>query len=176
MESGAIKTAILTWMARETGLTCIYARQGTPRPKLPYGSILVVNAGVRIGGQDELRVQGSNFSQSGLRRILVSINIFGEDANGKMSTLRDSLDRPDVIEEFERAGLAHHGEVGPNDLTELEDTSYPERSQLDLTLSYAKNYNGISVQPIDAVEVEGEVFSSPESEPIDTDLEIESNP
>lgn len=178
MESGAIKTAILTWMTRETGLTCIYARQAGPRPTPPYGSILITNPAIRIGGQDELRANGDKFSQTGLRTTILSLNIFGEGANDKMNKLRDSLDRPDVIQEFESAGLAHHGEEGPTDLTELEDTSYLERSQMDLTVSYAKNYNNLSgVMPIDSVEVEGEVQTSPDpnNEPMDIELEVDSN-
>lgn len=166
-----IKTAILTWMARETGMTCIFARQGKPRPKLPYGSILVVNHGVRVGGIDEIRgeateVAGSPayiYKQNGLRTCMVSLNIYGENANALMAKLRDSLDRPDVIEEMEKAKLAFIREEGPNDLTELEDTKYTERSQIDLTFQYALERE-TTVVPILEAEVEATITTDTQTE------------
>lgn len=152
--------AIYTWMQRETGLPAdkvIFAEQSEHRPNLPYATIKFVNPGIRVGSIDELRVEGETFTTAGLRTALVSLNIFGKGANDLMSALRDSLDRPDVVDEFEAAEIAHIGENGPNDLTELMETKYQERSQLDLTIQYAQ-VRATSVVPIEHVVIENEIL------------------
>lgn len=134
-----MQAALYTWMKRETKLAnVIFPRQGKPRPKPPYGTILVVPATARVGAFDELRAEGDTFTLVGLRTVLVSINIFGEGANAMMAALRNSLDKPRVIDEFAAAEIAHLDESGPNDLTSLEETIYRERSQMDLTLGLSE--------------------------------------
>ena len=166
-----IKTAIYTWMARESGLTCIFERQGKPRPVPPYGTILVKNAPRRVGGIDELRgYEGENvdgdpdyfFNQQGQRVITVTLNIFGNDANATLGKVRDSIDRPDVIEEMELAGLAIQTEDEPTDLTALEDTKYLERSQIDLTVSYVMDRT-TETQPILELDIELEIETDKET-------------
>lgn len=156
MELDAIKTALYTWVKRETNLAnVIYARQGTPRPALPYATILVTNAAQREGAVDETRQSGQDQFQAGMRTVLVSLNILGPKANQIMASLRDTLDRSDVIEELSVAGLAHVSENGPNDLTALEETEYTERSQLDLTFRYAIEKQ-TTAGPIETVEITGQ--------------------
>lgn len=165
------KQALLTWMQRETGLKCIYAEQAEHRPQPPYGTVKFVNPSNRVGGIDELRASGSTFKTAGLRTATVSLNIFGEGANDKMSALRDTLDRPDVGDEFLAADFACIGEQGPQDLTAEEDTSYRERSQMDLTIQYAQERE-TAIGPIESVEVEydnenehlGQKFDVPQGE------------
>lgn len=137
MSMDSIRSALLTWMTRETGLTCIFPKQGEPRPPLPYGTLEFINPSGRYGGIDETRISGSDVTLHGLRSSNVSLNIFGGDANDRMSKLRDTLDLQRVIDEFNAAGIAHNGETGPNDLSSLMETKYQERSQMDLDISYS---------------------------------------
>lgn len=149
------RTLIIGWAKRETGLTFVLTRQsGAPRPQLPYGTLQFVGNGSRVNGIDELRYdrEEEKFMQEGVRSTLVSLNILGKDANDLMSKLRDSLDRPDVIEEFARGNIAVISEGTPQDLSELEDTKTPERSQLDLTVHFTVSYE-TNVQPIEEVEI-----------------------
>lgn len=157
MNLDSTKNALYTWMKRETGWEIIFANQSEQRPKLPSGTINFVNPGIRVGGIDELRMKGRQMSVAGLRTALCSLNLFGKGANQKMSELLNTLDRPDVIDEFRAAGLAHIGENGPNDLTALMETKYQERSQLDLTLQYAIE-NDANVGTIESVEIENTNF------------------
>lgn len=158
MNLDTAKAALYTWVKRETDIEVIFARQGAPRPPLPYATILFVNSATRVGSIDETRISEGDFKQRAQRTALVSLNIFGAGANDLMSKLRDSLDRADVIEEFAATGLAHIGENGPNDLTALEDTKYIERSQLDLTVLYAVERD-TDTGVIETVEITGQVGS-----------------
>lgn len=161
----AVRTALYTWMQRETGLTIIFAEQSKQRPQLPYGSIKFVNPAVRVGGRDEIRIQGENSTVVGQRTTLASLNIFGKNANDVMSKLLTSLDRPDVIDLFSEAGMSHVGETGPNDLTELMETQYQERSQMDLSLMYTDTQDA-KLGFIESVEITNEVKVGPDQEPI----------
>lgn len=140
MDLDAIKAALYTWFKREAGLTeVIFPRQGKPRPKLPYGIVDFLDGAARVGGSDELRrnEDDDGFELTGLRTAVVTLDIYGVGANSTMSRVRDSIGRPDVIEEMNAAGFSVWSETTPTDLTEIEDTKYPERSQMELTISYA---------------------------------------
>lgn len=173
MDIEAVRQALYTWMQRETGLPpdrVIFPEQAQHRPPLPYGTLKFLNPSQRVGAIDEIRVDGDEFTTAGLRTATVSINIFGKGANDKMSTLRDSIDRPDVVDEFNEAGLAVIGEEGPTDLTGYMETRYQERSQMDVMIQYAQT-RSTAVFPIEEVVIENEdtgetlVVEAPEEEP-----------
>lgn len=126
------------WIKAESGMTVIKANQKGPRPPRPYVSVLFINANSRIGSvMDQQRsTDTGTVLTEGARKAVASINIFGETANETLSKVRDSLDRPDVIASFAQMGIAHLSEDGPNDLTELEETAFEERSQMDLMISF----------------------------------------
>jgi hypothetical protein len=150
-----VETFIRTLIQSETGLVTIRSRQASPRPPLPYATYLFVNPSSKPNGQDEIRDVPNNeddFTQNGLRQSLVSINIFGENANNRMSDLRDALDRPDIISLFCENNLSVVGNQSIQDLTSLEDTRYVERSQMDLQIYYSINKDARAV-PVEAVEV-----------------------
>jgi hypothetical protein len=137
------------------GVPVIFTRQAAPRPKPPYGTLQFLAPSSREGSIDELRYDEEEdaFFQSGSRIFTATLNCYGEGANQKMANLRDSLDRPDVVEEFGLAGLAHVSEDGPNDLSELEETVYRERSQMDLELRGTLDREAENVGAIESAEI-----------------------
>lgn len=150
-----IKDFIRNWIQDELGIIAIEARQGAPRPPLPYATYLFINPSLKVNGQDEIVPnEDDTWTQMGMRSSLVSLNILGQDANNLMSDLRDSLDRPDIIDLFVANEISQYSLTGPNDLTELEDTKYVERSQMDVNIYYAINKE-TGVVPIESVEVTG---------------------
>jgi hypothetical protein len=160
MSVTTIRAKLQEWAERETGLTFIYGRQAKPRPNIPYGEITFVGAGARVGGIDEYRLNGIEQSIQGQREALVSLNIYGSNANEIMTDLIRTLDTPAVVEEFIIAGFSHFGENGPNDLTQLEDTRYLERSQATLQIRYAFE-NDVTGDTIYQVELTS-TYESPE--------------
>jgi len=177
-----IYAALQTWIKRESGYSnVIQARQSQARPQLPYGSVLVIVAGVRVGGIDETRGQATTtlgqpdyvFTLEGLRTCLVSVNFYGKGANETLSKVRDSMDRADVIEEMSRAGISILSDDGPRDLTELENTVYTERAQIDFTVQYAM-VRDTPIQPILEIEMDGVLITDQDTE-ITTDIiEVET--
>lgn len=161
MQTDDLYTFLFAWVRKVSCITAIRANQDAPRPPFPYATIWVPLAGLRIGGVDEIRYNqvAERYEQHAFRAATVSLNIFGTNANSKMSELLDSLDWPSVAEEFSEFGIAVVGEVGPNDLTYFEDTKTVERSQLDLSL----NYRQVRV----AKEPDEDCGAFPDAEPIE---------
>lgn len=92
----------------------------------------------------------------GMRKAVASINIFGENAIDTLAKLRDSLDRPDVIEDFDVNNLVALDDGQLNDLTALQETEYEERGQLDLTVAFVIS-SEVDVGTIDEVDLDGTV-------------------
>lgn len=160
-----IYKSLFDWFKRESGLTVIKANQGTPRPARPYASLRYLSASDRLGGsQDQQRsslitvnsVEVSGVVVEGMRKAVASLNIFGENALSTLAKVRDSLDRPDVIEEFIRAEIGHIEEGPINDLTDLEETEYLERGQMDLMISFVAS-SEVDVGTIEHVGLDGEI-------------------
>jgi hypothetical protein len=149
----AIRAALRTILVRETGINFVFANQNAPRPAIPYGTLDFVNPSSRVGQTDWFGYdQGEDdFKVRGLRQSTVSLNIIGEGANNMMALVRDITQRPDVLEELTAVGLSIVREEGPINLTELEDTIYRERSQMDLIVYLSVNLE-TPIEPIESVE------------------------
>lgn len=186
-----ILQSLRTWFKRESGLNVIIADQGTPRPARPYASIRFVVAGQRLGNSvdetriafipavldnpgtplvNEARAAYHEATTTGMRSATASLNIFGPSAQSLMAKVRDSLDRPDVIEEFDIAEISHIGEGNIQDLTALEETEYLERAQMDLNIGFvAESVKEIGI--IESAEVSGTVSGGVEEHDVDVDVE-----
>lgn len=135
---------LLKWLSDESGLVVVKANQKGPRPARPYISLRFLNASQRVGSMDqntttEHTLAGEtkySVATEGMRTAVASINVFGDNAIDTLAMIRDSLDRPDVIDRFESAGVSHISEGPINDLTELLETIYEERGQMDLTIGF----------------------------------------
>jgi hypothetical protein len=150
-----ISTTLVAWLKAETGLKVILTNQAAPRPERPYVSVGFLNASDRLGGTDEQIVDPvtRKVTVAGMRSAVASINIFGENAIDTLAKVRDSLDRPDVIERFAAVDMVHLDESPIQDLTALEETAYLERGQFDLTIGFAVE-SEVDVGTIEHVELE----------------------
>lgn len=163
-----IYQSLFDWLKRESGVTVIKANQKGPRPARPYASLNFQVASTRLGNSIDQQSSVQNDADdwvvqtSGMRKAVASINIFGENAIATLAAVRDSLDRPDVIEEFQIAEIGHLDEGSIQDLTALQETAYEERGQLDLTISYVAESEA-DVGTIEHVEATGSVAGKPVS-------------
>jgi hypothetical protein len=149
---------IFDWLKAESGLVVIKANQAAPRPARPYVSLNFLNPALRLGGQDqqEMNEATDEVTTSGMRSAVASINIFGENAIDTLARVRDSLDRPDVIERFSELDVAVIDDSAIRDLTALQETIYEERGQLDLTVGFVSE-SEVDVSTIEKVEIETEI-------------------
>jgi hypothetical protein len=149
---------VFDWLKAESGLVVIKANQAAPRPARPYASLNFLNPALRLGGQDqqEMNEATDEVVTSGMRSAVASINIFGENAIDTLARVRDSLDRPDVIEQFSEVDVAVIDDSAIRDLTALQETIYEERGQLDLTVAFVSE-SEVDVSTIEKVEIETEI-------------------
>lgn len=153
-----VQTFLFNWLKTQSGLTTILANQGEERPPRPYASINFLNAGGRLGSsQDQQSINvDKTVSTEGMRKAVASINIFGQNAIDTLAKVRDSLDRPDVIESFGAIGISHVEESPIADLTALQETAYEERGQMDLTVAYVAG-SDVDVGTIEHAQINGTV-------------------
>lgn len=140
-------------------VTVIFANQNAPRPDKPYATILIVS-NVALGGRDEQRSTDSDgiMTLTGLRRMTLSINIFGEGALDYMEQARNSLNKQTVLDDFfwaDDIAIINKGEI--QNLTLLLETIYEPRAQMNLTIGYAQEYYD-DVGFIESVEVNDEII------------------
>lgn len=152
-----VYTLLFNWLKSETGLTVIRANQKGPRPARPYVSLNFLNPSSRLGASvDQQWVNADKtVSTEGMRKAVASINIFGENAIDTLARVRDSLDRPDVVAKFDAAGVTHLDDGQINDLTELQETIYEERGQMDLTVAFVAS-GDVDVSTIEHVNLSGD--------------------
>lgn len=160
-----IYQVLFDWLKAESGIAVIKVNPvagptgKAPRPARPYASLRFLNPSDRLGAsvdQQSVTMPAKTVSTEGMRKAVASINIFGQNAIDTLAKVRDSLDRPDVIETFEAAGITHLEDSQINDLTELQETMYEERGQMDLTVAFVAS-SEVDVGTIEHAELDGTV-------------------
>lgn len=157
------RAALLLWLKTEvrritnnSSFKVIFDEQAEQRPKPPYASLKVVNPSIRVGAVDESATNGQMYEQRMNRKTVFSVQVFGANATDILSSVRDTLDRPDVDGAFKLAGMAHIEESAVRDLSLRLETTYEERAQMDITLAYAHTET-TDQKTIEVVELEGTV-------------------
>lgn len=150
--------ALFAWLQSESGLTVIKANQKGPRPARPYVSLNFINPSSEMGGDDQYTTDPSTgvVTTAGPRSAQASVNIFGPDSVDMLAKVRDSLQRPDVIDAFDASGITILDTSNINDLTEQQETIYEERGQVDITLSFTVS-SDVDMKTIDIASLTGTI-------------------
>lgn len=173
-----VKLIVLKWFSQNSGMPldhCIFADQRGDQPDTPYGTIKITSGPIVLGHDEERQPDTGDTSSdvliSGQRRVLISMNIFsnndqqrpgGPDVPGAlqmMSNVRDSLELPTVYQALNDQGITMNDRGQVQNLSALLETTWQERSQLDVTFGYASNI-GDTPGSIDQVTVGGIVQGS----------------
>lgn len=158
-----IKTALVTWITANTGLTyAILADQNSPQPlsssdlKTSSYAVLRIQTTAQIG-EDYISPPDSvsgNANISGNREITVFIEIKGYNAVSLMCQLRDSLQKPSVQATLRLSKLYYVDNFPVQDITGLDDTQYVERASMDVLFrAYTNIVDNVGV--IETAEVSG---------------------
>lgn len=131
----AIQKSLHDWVSIELGLKTIFAHQDGPTPTVQYALINILQAS-EIGHceadegsrQVDLTI---DMEYSGLYNIMVSINVFRDDALSKIIKLRDSVCKVSVKEDLWADGLAFINTSDVRDVPDVVDKSWEQRAQID---------------------------------------------
>lgn len=156
MEFAPYKTAIYNWFSKQSNITAIWADQSKVRPKRPYATLKIITGTVKLGGQDNLRdgPAGRPFVLNGPRQISLSVNVYGEDAMDILTTVRDSLDDPAVIDDLDAHGLAVTDDGSVQNVTEALESHFEPRAQMDVVFMLQEERDAFVV-PVDRINLNG---------------------
>ena len=137
MKFERLTLAIYTWFSETSGIATIWAEQSGPKPKRPYATLKLITGAVKVGGEDNLRQYTSGkFVLNGPRTVTVRCQVFGEGALDILSTVRDSLDDPSIIDGLDLSGLSVQDDGEPSNVTERLETSYEIRAVMDVKFDF----------------------------------------
>lgn len=164
-----IEKAIYDWATSQARLKSgiptydfMWEDQSEHRLTPPYGSLKFTQGPVRIF-QDELRKEGSDFLNSGLREITLSVNLYGEKAFEVSDFLNGGIERPSILEMFNSSGLAYINATAVRNLTRLTGARYESRFQFDVRFRLAHNFVDTAQGYFDKVEITNELDNTTET-------------
>ncbi len=143
-----IITPIIKWIKTiHPELLVIIDRPGKQRPPRPYMTVRMLTPVQKLGSTDNLtHISDSKWCQSGQRMFVISIVAYekGEredvfEAQDRLIRIQDSVEDPNLKGALEEAGLAVWQTDDILDTTELLETGYEPRAQLDITMGIASN-------------------------------------
>jgi hypothetical protein len=112
----------------------IWFHQNAPRPTVPYvamhlKTISSKGVDVYIAKTDEL---------VGNRDFILMIQGFGSGSQGFMEALKTSLEKPAIQLYLSMHDLVFVDRMGVNDISEVVDSRWEERNQLDIIMRFAQ--------------------------------------
>lgn len=131
--------------------------QGAPRPELPYFTFKLVTPAAKSGDDSQYHVSGTTYGRGGVRKMTVGFQCYAqeqEQAYSLMCLWQGSLELFATQENLRRAGIAVWVIGNVADLSQLLNTGYEGRAQLDTTFGIASNLVE-DLGEIDTAEVTG---------------------
>lgn len=133
--------------------------QDAPRPRLPYFSFKITTPGAKSGDDSQYHVEGTIFGRGGNRKMTVSFHCYAQEqetAYNLMALWQGSLELFETQSNLKAAGIAVWLIGNVADLSQLLNTGYEGRSQMDVQFGISSNLTE-DLLSIDTIEVEGTV-------------------
>lgn len=169
VDYAALRIALVREVKKATGVECIVEEttvQGAKRPEKPYMSFKITSPGIKWGDDSPHGEEDGAVTMGGQRSMNVSFHSYGNDrdqAYGLMSLWQASLDLSTVQERLRRSGIAVWLIQTLAEASELLNTGWEGRAQLDVQFGIASN---LTEEPGEIDEVSGIEGS------VDTDQEV----
>ena len=167
-----IRKALYDAVKTATGLETILEEptlQGAPRPAKPYMSFKIIVPAYKTGDDDSRYSTGTKFNRGGQRRMTVSFHSYAveqEDAYNYMGLLQSSFETLSIQEILRKKGIAVWVIGTVADFTQLLNTGYEARAQMDVQFGIAANVSE-DLGEIDTVEIEGRITTDSGDEIVD---------
>jgi hypothetical protein len=140
-----IKTRLRTWIIASTSLAqgkVIFANQNAPKPEKPYITIDPCLNVKKVGMHDfEEHVNGQVISRP-VRRVLVSLQAYGDGSIAYLSDCLETLDRTSVYEGFKADGISvvNRNTIQVKNITLVNDGVFIERATLDFEIDVVSSH------------------------------------
>jgi len=146
-----VQLALYNWVKNETiGQIdpdhIIWRNQSEPLPGRPCVAMRIMSPPKRVGYQDSILPSTTGVvTIGGQRQMTVSVQVYGNLnihrplAMQLALDLNSSLSKTTVLDRLYESGVAVFNQGEPQNLTELVETEYEERSAFDILLGVAEN-------------------------------------
>lgn len=140
-----IKSRLRTWVLASTSLAqgkVIFANQNAPKPEKPYITIDPCMNIKPVGLEDfEEHINGQVVSRP-VRRVLVSLQAYGDGSIVYLSDCLETLNRTSVFEGFKADGISivNRDKIEVKNITLVNDGVFVERANLDFEIDVISSY------------------------------------
>jgi len=150
-----VENKLHAWAKNISGREAIWENQTAPQPVPPYISLKITN--VSKDGYDDVRYKDDKHYLCGLRRITLSVQVYGQNSLTILTKLKDSLEMQDIESDLKTVGLGTIEATDILDTTVLIDTVWEGRHSMDVMFNLASNVEIPDSIPIESVGVEGTI-------------------
>lgn len=138
-----VKTSLFAWVASvaPSGTPIIYWQQNSPRPTVPYITLFL--SSVTAPNQDWTSFISSVsgvVNMQGDRQFTLEVQAYGSDPLTLMENIRTSLQKQTVLDGLRANGIVFYSSLTINDITELVDSQFERRAQLDILFGIGQQY------------------------------------
>ena len=167
LDSAALEKVLGDWIEGAVNAETILAHPNAPRPNGQYAIYHVIQA-AQQGNPDssysadappEPEVRTVTAQHSNLYNLMVSVNLYRDDAFFKATALRDSTLLITVKDALWKGGLAFIESSEVRDIPEEVDKKWESRAQIDFFF-YAVSLETETVNEIKTVELTNEIDGS----------------
>lgn len=151
-----VKNNLYSWAAANVpmGMPVIYWQPNAPRPKVPYvtlflNTITAINQDYSSPDSD---ANGAIFMK-GDRQFTLQMQAYGNDPLTVLENIRSSLQKQTVLDTLRTNGIAFYESLTINDISDLVDSQFERRAQLDILFGIGQDYLD-SPGYFDTIEVE----------------------
>lgn len=156
-----VKDNLYTWAVSvaPVGMPVIYWQPNAPRPEVPYITLFL--SSVVSVGQDwsapDADINGV-IDMKGDRQFTLSIQAYGNDPLTVLENIRTSLQKQTVLDTLRANGIAFYQALTINDITELVDSQFERRAQLDVLFGIGQIYSD-NPGYFDEIEVQETIYN-----------------
>lgn len=138
-----VKANLYSWAITVVpmGMPVIFYEPNAPRPVVPYvtlymNTVTAVNQDWASPNSDNL----GNIDMHGDRQFTLQVQAYGNDPLTVLENIRTSLQKQTVLDTLRANGIAFYQSLTINDITELVDSRFERRAQLDILFGIGQVY------------------------------------
>ena len=138
-----VKSNLYDWAvgAVPVGMPVIYYNPNAPRPTVPYvtlylNSITAVNQDYSYPNADSMGV----INMKGDRNFTLQVQAYGGEPLNVLENMRSSLQKVTILDALRTAGIAFYQSLTITDITELVDSKFERRAQMDILFGIGQTY------------------------------------
>ena len=138
-----VKTNLYNWAVTQVpvGMPVIWWQPNAPRPTVPYITLFLQS--ITAVNQD-WTAPDANASgvvdMKGDRNFTLQVQAYGSDPLTLLENIRTSLQKQTVLDTLRANGVAFYQSLTINDITDLIDSQFERRAQLDILFGIGQVY------------------------------------